>query len=252
MAFSLTASGVYLLNDLADYQTDRAHPQKKHRPIASGKISFRSAKLAASTLLIGGIGLSLPVGNTFQTALLVYVAATFAYTYWLKRFEYIDVIVLAGLYTLRLIAGGEAAKVQVSFWLLLFSIFVFLSLALAKRYAEVRQNVTLQLPQNAGRGYADQDLPILMAGGLASAFSGVLTFALFLNTPESQSRYPGLPLAWLSLACFVYFFLTIWSSTSRGLITHDPLIFALKDKKTLLTLISAGTLLASAHYLGMR
>ncbi len=230
-AFSLCASSVYLLNDLMDLPSDREHPRKRHRPFAAGVLPLAGGLALVPVLLIGAFALSLLLPERFTLVLAGYFALTLAYTFVLKRIEIIDVVVLACLYTSRIIAGAVAIPVAASFWLLAFTMFVFLSLALVKRYAELVLMRDRQATTAAGRGYHTDDLPLLGALGVASGYLSVLVLALYVNSStEAMDLYAHPKLLWLLCPLLLYWISRAWMLTHRGRMHDDPLLFAVRDR----------------------
>ena len=246
VAFGLVASAVYVLNDLSDRVSDREHPLKRNRPIAAGLVSPGVARVVAVLLLCSGIAAAHLVTMQFAVTLLCYVALTFAYSFWLKRAVIIDALVLAGLYTLRIVAGGFAVGVEVSFWLAAFSSFLFFSLAWVKRHAELTMwKEAGQSP--VGRGYKLEDQPLVMAFGISSSLVAIAVFALYLDSKEVVDVYKAPQLAWLGIPLLTYLVARIWFKTIRGEMNQDPVLFVLKDAASLVTLILIGLAVAFAH-----
>ena len=189
LSFSLCASSVYITNDLLDLESDRSHPRKRFRPFASAKLSVLQGVIAAPLLIIASFLLGAVVGVDFLCVLLVYLFLTLTYSFSLKRLVLVDCLTLATLYTVRIIAGAAAVSVSLSFWLLAFSIFIFLSLALVKRYAELL--VQSQEGKNGahGRGYLVTDAPLLQALGVSSGYISTLVIALYLRSENVMSLY---------------------------------------------------------------
>ncbi len=241
-SFGLCASSVYLLNDLLDLAADRRHPRKCRRPFAAGKLPIAHGIVAIPLLLIAAFGLSLLVHLWFTAALTTYYAFTLAYSLRLKRTLMLDAIVLAGLYTLRIIAGAAAVQIMPSFWLLAFSMFLFLSLALVKRYAELwtlRERGELGAK---GRGYHIDDLGILESLGAAAGYLAVLVLALYVNTETSRALY-GQPLAiWLICPALLYWISRVWLVTHRGEMHDDPILFALTDRNSRYTILACAVI----------
>jgi 4-hydroxybenzoate polyprenyltransferase len=232
-AFSLCASSVYLLNDMLDLEADRAHPRKSKRPFASGDLSLATG-LALSPLLLALAALIaafLPV--KFELALGVYYVLTCAYSTILKRFLLVDAVALAGLYTLRIIGGAGAATVALSFWLLLFSVFLFLSLAFVKRYAELDSLRRRQKLQALGRGYRVEDLQVLQSFGTASGYLSVLVLALYINSPEIEPLYHRPKAIWMLCVLLLYWISRVWMTAHRGGMHDDPVVYALRDRVSL-------------------
>jgi 4-hydroxybenzoate polyprenyltransferase len=235
VTFSLCASSAYVLNDLRDAEDDRHHPTKRRRPIAAGSVS-RGAALGVSLALgVFGIAFSalfLPV--KFTGMLAAYVVTTLAYSFWLKRKLLVDVFVLAGLYTLRVLAGGAAIGVDLTPWLLAFCIFFFLSLAFAKRFAELRRVQGLAETHVRGRGYQVEDLDVLATVGPTSGYMAVLVLALYVNSDLAVQQYRFPWLLWFACPLILYWVTRVWFLARRGALLEDPLLFALKDRTSLL------------------
>lgn len=229
VAFGLCASGIYVLNDLLDIASDRRHPRKRTRPIASGAIPCMHGVLMAPLLVLSGLMLATWLPADFLWALVLYVAATVAYSFYLKRKLLLDVLVLAGLYTLRVIAGALAISVALSFWLLAFSIFLFFSLALVKRCVELSLLAETSNGESAGRGYAVADLPVLRTMGIASGFVAVLVYALYINSTDVTHLYSSPEWLWLSCPAMLYWMSRIWINETRGKVHDDPIVYALRD-----------------------
>lgn len=245
-AFSLCASSVYLLNDLADLEADRAHPRKCKRPFASGSLPALSGLLLAPLLLGAAFALTLWMPWQFPAVLGIYWVSTTAYTFFLKRYALIDVTTLAGLYTLRVLGGAAAIGVVPSFWILAFSMFIFFSLALAKRYAELHAMRGLDRAGARGRGYQVADLSTVQLMGVASGYLAVLVMALYLNSPEIVGRYPHVQLLWGVCPLLMLWVSRIWLKSARGEMTDDPLVFAVRDRMSRYVLaITVGLILAA-------
>lgn len=229
---SLIASSIYLINDMCDIDADRAHRTKWKRPLAHGDLSIPTA-LGAS-LLLAGIGLS----GAFWlggAALLfwfgVYIGLTLAYSVRLKSAIIIDAITLAMLYTIRIWIGGIAIGVPLSFWLLLFSVFLFLSLSYLKRYIEMREaaNATTLL---SGRGYVGNDLDIVMTSGISASMAAILVLALYVHDPSATAHYSSPDMLLLMCLPLLYWTNRIWMMARRGQVEGDPVAFALKDRRS--------------------
>jgi 4-hydroxybenzoate polyprenyltransferase len=235
VAFSFTASAVYITNDLFDLESDRQHPRKRLRPFASGRVAVWQGCLLAPALLAIGVWVGTWVGGHFWAWLLAYFALTLAYTWGLKRLLLLDCLALAMLYTLRVIAGGAAAQVPVSFWMLAFSVFLFLSLAFVKRYAELRLQTSLGIAQTPGRGYEATDAGLVQTMGIGSGYCAVLVLALYLNSDAVLKLYKS-PLAmWAAVPVLLFWVSWMWMQAQRGRMPDDPLVFALRDRTSLVT-----------------
>lgn len=240
MAFSLCASGVYLLNDLLDLASDRRHPRKRMRPFAAGALPLLHGMLAVPVLSAFAFALALWVSPLFAAALGLYLLLTLAYTLYLKRIVMMDVMVLAALYTLRIVAGTLAIGAALSFWLLAFSMFLFLSLAMLKRYTELLTVQAQGDAQSAGRDYRVDDLPLVQSLGAASGYLAVLVLALYINSTASELLYRHPQLLWLLCPVLLYWIGRAWMIAHRGLMRDDPVVFAATDRASqLLVAVSA-------------
>ena len=236
VAFGLCASSVYVVNDLLDLSSDRRHPRKRLRPFASGVLSARSGLLASSALLATSVLLAATVNRWFCLSLAAYYFFTWLYTLQLKRAAIVDVMALAGLYTLRIIAGAAATTIEPSFWLLAFSIFIFLSLGIVKRFAELDGARQAGRDGGYGRGYSSDDLSLLMSLGIAAGYSAVVVMALYINSADSQALYKHNKPLWLICPLMLYWISRIWLLTSRGQMEDDPVVFAVRDRISLAVL----------------
>ena len=230
--FSLTASSVYFLNDLADVQADRDHSSKSRRPFAAGNLSLLSGWIGwvvMALIALTSAWLFLP--TAFGITLGIYFLVSLAYSLWLKQSAILDVIILAGLYTLRIIAGAAAISIAPSFWLLSFSMFLFLSLAFIKRYSELkeaRESGHAELIK--GRGYRSSDLEMVSSLGGVSGYLSVLVLALYIQDPMTVKLYQTPQLIWLACPVLLYWISRAWLITHRGEMHSDPIMFALKDR----------------------
>jgi 4-hydroxybenzoate polyprenyltransferase len=229
------ASATYLLNDLADLAADRAHPRKCHRPLACGAISARDGALVAVGLLAGALAASLTLLPFASTAVLVgYLAITLLYSLFLKRLAMIDVTVLAGLFTLRVLAGGTLVAAPLSPWLLTFSMLFFLGLAAIKRYAELHRVIRTIGEGAAARGYSEPDMPILLATGVSTGVSSIVIFMIYLineQYPQAVYRYPAV--LWGIMPVLLVWILRLWHLSVHGRMSEDPVLFALHDRFSL-------------------
>jgi 4-hydroxybenzoate polyprenyltransferase len=234
VSFCLAASSVYVLNDLVDLPADRAHPRKRNRPFASGALSTVEGLVLAVTLLAGSIVVgAIPRSSDFLAILGLCLVVTFAYSLWLKRKLLVDVLTLAGLYTIRILAGGAVAGVVLSPWMLGFSMFLFLALAAVKRQAEL----TDQLETGraiSGRGYQVEDLPILRNMAMSSSHAAVLLLLLYISSEDVQDLYSRPQILWVICPLLLYWLTRMVLMTHRGYMTDDPIVFAAKDRISLL------------------
>ncbi len=234
VCFSLTASATYIVNDLLDIETDRHHPQKRRRPFASGDLSpLTGAGLAAALLLVAFLS-ARPLPVAFFGWLILYVVMTLSYSTWLKKIPLVDVLILSGLYTLRLLAGSAATGSYISHWLGGFSVFLFLSLAIAKRFAELQNlRASGSVPKN-GRGYLLADIDQLRSFGTSSAFASVVIFAIYISGSDVIKLYRQSALLWLIMPLMILWLCRVWLLASRGMLHEDPVVFALTDRMSLL------------------
>ena len=232
---SLLASSVYLVNDVLDIDADRAHRTKHSRPIASGDLPIPHALGVAALFAFGSLAASLwLLGAQALLAMLAYFAMTVAYSFWLKATMIADVIALACLYTMRLIVGAAAVGVAVSGWLLLFSLFFFLSLAYLKRYIELREAKGPDTALLSGRGYVPADVDIVAISGIAAGMVSLLVVALFAENMASDGDYASGRLLWLMVVPLLYWLNRVWMMARRGQVNGDPVAFAVRDPKSII------------------
>lgn len=235
VAFSLCASSVYVINDLVDVQADRGHPTKKNRPFAAGSVPILGAATLAPLLLAVSAVVALTVSWQFLAVLAAYWVSTCGYTFILKRKMMIDVVTLGGLYTLRVIGGAVAINVSVSEWLLGFSMFIFLCLALVKRHSEMAERLDAGLPDPSNRNYRVTDLATLIALASSAGYSAVIVFSLYLTSPAVKVLYHHPKALWLVIPLLVYWISRVITLSHRRLVHDDPIVFALKDRVSLVT-----------------
>ena len=233
VSFSLCASAVYIANDLIDLESDRKHPRKRNRPFASADVPIKVGVVLAPIFAITSLILGLVVGTVFAAWLIAYFLLTCAYSLWLKRLALIDCLTLAALYTLRIIAGAAAVAVTLSFWLLAFSVFIFLSLAFVKRYAELQVQAAAGSSHAHGRGYAVADAPLLQTLGISAGYAAVLVLALYLHGETVVTLYKQPELIWLAVPLMLFWVSWVWIKAHRGEMHDDPIVFAVKDKASL-------------------
>lgn len=231
--FSFTSSSAYILNDLLDIEADRRHPKKRFRPFAAGELSAATgAGMVAGLLVLAAAGARM-LPFAFTGWLLLYLGSTFAYSWYLKRIALVDVLVLSGLYTLRLLAGSAATQSHISQWLAGFSIFLFFSLAIVKRFAELENLRISGLPPRNGRGYLVADAEQLRSFGTASAFAAVMVFAIYISSSDVVVLYRRPQLLWLIMPLMILWLCRVWLLASRGELDEDPLVFAFTDRMSL-------------------
>jgi 4-hydroxybenzoate polyprenyltransferase len=246
LAFSLTASSIYIWNDLLDLAADRKHPRKRNRPFASGLLRIHQGVAMSATLALCGVAIAWAlVSPRFLALLLLYLALTTAYSSYFKRKLLVDVLCLAGLYTLRIVAGGVAATVPVTPWLLAFSLFFFLSLAFAKRYTEL--SLMRDTPGKvSNRGYWAADLEMIGSMGPTSGFLSVLVLALYINGLEVRSLYGRPDALYFVCPVLLYWICRVWFLAHRDQLHDDPVLFALKDRNSLIAGVMVAIILLVA------
>lgn len=229
-AFGLCASSVYVLNDLMDLPADRRHPRKKARPFASARIPVEHGVILIPVLLLASFVLAAFLPPAFIGVLALYYFGTLNYTLWAKNIAVLDTLVLAGLYTLRIIAGSAAISVITSFWLLAFSVFFFLSVAMAKRYSELVNTDLGDDDVIPGRQYRRIDLSTIMAQGAASGYAAVIILALYINSDEVAANYSHPQVIWLTCPLLLYWVNKLWLNAQRKELADDPLVWALENR----------------------
>lgn len=234
LCFSLAASATYIVNDLLDIETDRRHPRKRLRPFASGDLSALTGLVVVAAFLLLALSGARSLPADYYGWLLFYLATTLAYTWYLKRIALVDVLVLSGLYTLRLLAGGAATHTVISHWLAGFSIFLFLSLAFVKRFAELENLRASGLAPRNGRGYLVADTEQLRSFGTGSAYAAVVVFALYISGRDVTKLYREPGRLWLITPLMILWLSRVWLRASRGELNEDPVIFAVTDRMSLL------------------
>jgi 4-hydroxybenzoate polyprenyltransferase len=234
VCYSACASSIYLANDLLDLDADRRHPKKSRRPFASGSLPVALGPPLSALLLLSAMALSLLAPDPlFPAILLLYVFLSTLYSSWLKTKPIVDVVLLAVLYTLRIFAGGAAAGIPISEWLTAFSMFMFLSIAFAKRHAELTRISIERHDSAAGRGYFASDLGLLESLGAASGYSAVLVLALYIHSPETRLIYRHPQTLWFVCPLLLYWIGRLWLFANRGKLDEDPLVFAMSDRVSL-------------------
>lgn len=246
VAFSLCASSVYLLNDLVDLQDDRAHRTKCRRPLACGDIPLSHALMAIPLLLCLAFVSAAFISIAFVACLGGYFALTTAYSFLLKRKMILDVVALAGLYTARVVGGAVALSVTVSPWLMAFMMSWFLSLALVKRYVELIARTEANLPDSQSRDYRNSDAGMVGALAAAAGINALTLFALYIASEDVQSLYTRPEVLWLVAPILTYWIARVLMLAHRGLMHDDPVVFALKDKASLITLGAVSAFMVGA------
>lgn len=251
LAFAAAASSVYLTNDLLDLEADRQHPTKKNRPLAAGKIPLLTAISAVPILLIISGALALLLPNRFIVLLVAYLGLTVGYSFRLKRVVLVDVFILSVLYTIRIFAGAAAIMVPVSSWLTAFALFFFLSLAMVKRFTELRRLKVQEQNHAAGRGYVTTDAELLSQFGVASGLISAVILALYISSPEIYSLYLGPQLLWLLIPLLLFWIGRVWFLAHRGTLDEDPTTFAVKDSPSYVIAIAVLSIVFAATQISL-
>jgi len=238
--YGFCASGLYILNDLLDLHSDREHPWKKERPFAAGEISIPEGLLASLILLSSALGLGFLLEVRFGFALLGYASLTMLYSLYLKKIALLDVFVLSSFYSFRILAGALISATPLSQWFLAFSMFFFLSLAMAKRYSELLHASDLVKAGNSGRSYHTGDRELLLSLGVGSSFSAVVIFSLYVQSQDVRLLYSTPELLLLLCPIVLYWLSRTWLLAHRGELKEDPVTLAIRDP------VSYGVALASA------
>jgi 4-hydroxybenzoate polyprenyltransferase len=229
LAFALVSSSVYLLNDLLDVVNDRAHPIKKLRPFAACTLPLSTGFLLVPLLLAAAVALSVQLPVSFFVVLSAYFVANVGYSFGFKRFHSLDLVLLAAMYTARVLAGGQATGIMLSPWLLAFAVFFFFGLAAAKRYSDL---LLSPATEERGRGYRNEDKPAVLALGVSSSLLSSLVLALYLNSPSVAALYRQSQVLWVFLPILVFWISRVWISAARGNIHSDPLLFVMGDRQS--------------------
>ena len=248
-SFGLCASATYIINDLLDLEADRKHPRKRRRPFAAGDLSAIAGVSAVVVMMAASFALALMVPKVilalpgahgvllphkFLEWLLLYTVTTLTYSLYLKRMLLLDVFVLSGLYTVRILAGSAATTVPISEWLGGFSVFFFLSLAFVKRFSELEALRERGGLAPAGRGYHVGDLEQLRALGTGSMFAAVLVTTLYISNPQTSLLYAHAKRLWLVVPVLLLWLSQVWMLASRGEMHDDPVVWAITSKRSLL------------------
>jgi 4-hydroxybenzoate polyprenyltransferase len=232
--FSLAASATYIVNDMLDIEADRRHRRKRLRPFAAGDLSLAQGfGIVLAFMALAALGTRF-IAPEFSLWLLLYLATTFAYTAWLKRIPLVDVLILSGLYTLRLLAGSAATSTPISHWLAGFSVFLFLSLGIVKRFAELENLRASSLQPSNGRGYYLHDMEQLRTFGTSSAYAAVVIFAIYISGRDVTRLYHNPGYLWLVVPLMLLWLNRVWLLASRGELDEDPVVFAITDRMSLL------------------
>jgi 4-hydroxybenzoate polyprenyltransferase/phosphoserine phosphatase len=245
-AFSLVASAIYIVNDLVDVESDRRHRSKKNRPLAAGTASIGQALIFALAFLAIAFGFSLLLPLSFTAVLAAYLATTTAYSLFLKRKLMVDVVALAALYTLRVVAGAVAVSSVPSEWILAFSMFFFTSLALLKRYVELTATLDGSLPDPTNRNYKKTDLPVIGALSAASGLNAVTVFALYISSDTVHRLYHHPKALWLICPILTYWIGRAIILAERRFIDDDPILFAMRDRVSLVAFAAIAAIMIAA------
>jgi 4-hydroxybenzoate polyprenyltransferase len=228
--FSFIASANYLVNDMLDIDSDRRHPSKRLRPFAAGDLSVASGLAMVTGLVLASAAILPQLSRIFDFWLAVYIVSTIAYSFYLKQVPIVDVLLLSGLYTLRLLAGGAATGTEISQWLAGFSTFLFLSLAMVKRFSELENLHQRGATATYGRGYLVSDMEQIRSFGTSSATAAVVVFMLYIARPDVTVLYRHSMRLWLIVPLLIYWLYRVWLLASRGDLDDDPVVFAMRDR----------------------
>jgi 4-hydroxybenzoate polyprenyltransferase len=236
VSFSLAASSTYIINDIVDLDSDRQHSQKRNRPLASGSIQKSTALAIALIMFVTSIGIGYLLPMEFLQVLAFYVVTTLLYSIILKKLLVVDIVTLGILFSVRLYAGGSATNIEISFWLLLFSFFIFFSLAIIKRYSDLSLEVANKQDSLPGRAYRGGDMPPLLCIGIGSSVASILVLALYVNSPEIATMYNDPRYIWFICPLITYWVMRVWIKAHRDENLGDPVLFALKDRSSYIVL----------------
>lgn len=249
-SFSFAASATYIFNDLWDLESDRKHPRKRYRPFASAHVPIFHGVAVAGGLLLISLVLACLVSYAFAGMVVGYIVLTTLYSWTLKHYVLIDVLMLAVLYTFRVLAGSIATEIHITQWLLAFSIFMFFGLALIKRCAELKSLQMAQKKNTEGRDYQVQDLAVLWPLGIAASLCSIVVFGLYIGAPQTISDYANADLLWLVGIGLLYWNARLWIKTGRGEMHDDPIVFAARDFGSQITLATMVGLTLLARFTG--
>jgi 4-hydroxybenzoate polyprenyltransferase len=238
LALSACASSAYLLNDLFDLAADRQHPTKRHRAIASGDLPISSALIAIPLLWIVSAAVGLCISGAFVAVLGAYLATTIAYSLYLKKKMLVDIVTLAGLYTIRIVGGAVAIGVYISEWLMIFSLFIFTSLALIKRYSELAMRQGSGLSSPANRDYRISDLQIVGAMAAASGMNAITVFSLYVSSPTVAQMYGRPWMLWLLNPLLLYWISRALMLAHRQAMPDDPIVYTFKDNASRIVVVA--------------
>ncbi len=244
--FSFLASATYIVNDLLDLEADRVHLSKRRRAFAAGDLSVATGLAISLLLAAAAFAMAVFLPQQFLLFLLFYLVTTMAYSFALKRIVLLDVVILAGLYTVRMVAGAAATQTLISPWLAAFSIFFFLSLAMVKRFSELQNLHTRGMNPTSGRGYLLSDIEQLRSFGTSSAYASIVIFALYINGRDVTALYHHPDRMWLITPLMILWISRVWLLASRGLLDEDPVIFAIQDRMSLLLVLGVALVAYSA------
>ena len=238
LSFSLCASSIYIFNDILDIDNDRLHPNKKNRPFASNKLSIRTGTIIASFTVLTGLILSVIISKLFALCLIGYLILSTAYSLFIKSIKYLDCLILVTLYILRIYSGGIVVNIIPSFWLILFSIFIFMSLAFAKRYIEL--NIHYSGKENlkiSGRNYSIKDLRKLYFVGITSGYISVLILAIYLGSETVVRLYQSPIFIWIAVPLLLIWISLVWKKSKDKKIHDDPIMFSIKNKWSIIIIL---------------
>ncbi|KKB78261.1 UbiA prenyltransferase [Devosia soli] len=249
IAFCAAASSIYIVNDILDLPLDRQHATKRNRPFANGTLSIPFGLAVSGGLMAIAVACCFFLPPVFALVIGLYIASTTAYSLAVKRMLLIDVLCLAGLYSLRIIGGKAAADLPLSFWLIAFSMFFFLSLALVKRYVELQTSKTSERDRIAGRGYRPEDISIVGTAGIASAFTATLVLSLYIQSQEIIGYYSSPWLIWPLVPIVLYIIIRIWILAYRRELHDDPVVFIATDWRSQMFVMFGVALMVAGSFM---
>jgi 4-hydroxybenzoate polyprenyltransferase len=232
LSFSFIASSIYLVNDIFDIEADRKHPTKCLRPLASGALSKMTGYVVSVILAIFSLFIAYLINVEYLYTTIIYAGLAIVYSSFLKKIFILDVIILAIFYVIRILAGAMAIDAEITNWLLAFSLFFFLSLALVKRHGEMNDADKKLATGIPGRDYIRDDLSILLIFGPASGFMSVLVLMLYITEQQAMDKYSNPAWLWGVSVILLYWIMRIWFLANRKLIHSDPIVYAIKDWPT--------------------
>ncbi|MEZ5777850.1 MAG: UbiA family prenyltransferase [Paracoccaceae bacterium] len=228
VAFSAAASSIYIVNDLLDLEADRLHPTKCRRPFASGDVPIVVGMAAFGLLGLLAIAIAAMLNWAFLGVVLLYMVVSLAYSLKLKRMRWVDIATLAGLYTIRVIAGAAAGEVYLSIYMLIFIFPIFVTLGCVKRLTELTLATSDEKLPGRGYGRLDRD-DLLNVAGLGT-FGALLIFFLYSISDQGRELYPTTWILWVAMIPMAIWLVRMVLLGWYGKQDYDPIVFAMRDK----------------------